>query len=67
MKMIGFIPILTSVCLTLPTLSVTAYAENLDKDTILKIGTSMMMVLFTDILMKKLLNAKQNKIRFGSI
>lgn len=34
MKMTKFIPILTSVCLTLPTLSVTAYAENLDKDTI---------------------------------
>lgn len=34
MKMPRFIPILTSVCLTLPTLSVTAYAENLDKDTI---------------------------------
>ena len=67
MKMTRFIPILTSVCLTLPTLSVTAYAENLDKDTILKIGTSMMMVLFTYILMKKLLNAKQNRIRFGSI
>lgn len=32
--MTKFIPILTSVCLTLPTLSVTAYAENLDKDTI---------------------------------
>lgn len=34
MKMPRFIPILISVCLTLPTLSVTAYAENLDKDTI---------------------------------
>ena len=67
MKMIGFIPILTSVCLTLPTLSVTAYAESLDKDTILKIGTSMMMVLFIATSMKKLLNAKQNRIRFGSI
>ena len=32
--MTKFIPILTSVCLTLPTLSVTAYAESLDKDTI---------------------------------
>ena len=34
MKMTRFIPILTSICLTLPTLSVTAYAESLDKDTI---------------------------------
>lgn len=32
--MTKFIPILTSICLTLPTLSVTAYAESLDKDTI---------------------------------
>lgn len=32
--MTRFIPILTSVYLTLPTLSVTAYAESLDKDTI---------------------------------